>query len=136
MQQLEPKVNFINNLTSKSSFWGWMFDEAKTSLAQDTASQIIEIMWPLSVVAHLSDSNTGCKGGLPLRTFIQQTLCQSRASYSTLLVALYYLIKIKSHIPSQDPKEQSREKPTCQAMQCGRHMFLAALMLASKYCSA
>lgn len=29
--------------------------------------------------------------------------------------------------------EQSREKPVCRAMQCGRRMFLAALILASKY---
>ena len=81
-----------------------------------------------------SDSSTGCKGVLPLRTFIQETLRRSRTSYSTLQVALYYLIKIKSHVPNQDfTKEQPRDKSTCRAMQCGRRMFLAALILASKY---
>lgn len=81
-----------------------------------------------------SDSSTGCKGVLPLRTFIQETLRRSRTSYSTLQVALYYLIKIKPHVPTQDfTKEQPRDKPACRAMQCGRRMFLAALILASKY---
>jgi hypothetical protein len=71
---------------------------------------------------------------LPLRTFIQETLRRSRTSYSTLQVALYYLIKIKSHVPNPDlAQDQSRAKPACRAMQCGRRMFLAALILASKY---
>ena len=105
------------------------------SLSQDTASQIVEIIWPLSAMSLRSDSATGCKGVLPLRTFIQETLRRSRTSYSTLQVALYYLIKIKPHVPNPDlAKEQSREKPgVCRAMQCGRRMFLAALILASKY---
>lgn len=81
-----------------------------------------------------SDSSTGCKGVLPLRTFIQETLRRSRTSYSTLQVALYYLIKIKPHVPNQDfTKEQPHGKAACRAMQCGRRMFLAALILASKY---
>lgn len=101
---------------------------------EDTASQIVEIIWPLSTVALRSDSSTGCKGVLPLRTFIQETLRRSRTSYSTLQVALYYLIKIKPHVPNQDfTKEQPQGKPACRAMQCGRRMFLAALILASKY---
>lgn len=37
-------------------------------------------------------------------------------------------------MPSPDPaQDQSRAKPVCRAMQCGRRMFLAALILASKY---
>lgn len=71
---------------------------------------------------------------LPLRTFIQETLRRSRTSYSTLQVALYYLIKIKPHVSNPElNKEQPRDKPVCRAMQCGRRMFLAALILASKY---
>ncbi|KAL4913064.1 hypothetical protein BDW62DRAFT_170464 [Aspergillus aurantiobrunneus] len=115
LRQSERKVNFVDNLV-------------------DTASLIVEIIWPLSAVSLRSDSNTGCKGVLPLRTFIQETLRRSRTSYSTLQVALYYLIKIKSHVPSpEQAQDQSRAKPVCRAMQCGRRMFLAALILASKY---
>lgn len=44
------------------------------------------------------------------------------------------MIKIKPQVPNQDlTKDQSRDKPICRAMQCGRRMFLAALILASKY---
>jgi len=108
-------VNFVDNLV-------------------DTASQIVEIIWPLSAAASRSDAATGSKGVLPLRTFIQETLRRSRTSYSTLQVALYYLIKIKAHVPSHDfTKEQPRDQSCMRAMQCGRRMFLAALILASKY---
>ncbi|KAL4786016.1 hypothetical protein BJX76DRAFT_346607 [Aspergillus varians] len=115
LRQSERKVNFVDNLV-------------------DTASLIVETIWPLSAVSLRSDSSTGCKGVLPLRTFIQETLRRSRTSYSTLQVALYYLIKIKSHVPSSEQaQDQTRAKPVCRAMQCGRRMFLAALILASKY---
>lgn len=71
---------------------------------------------------------------LPLRTFIQETLRRSRTSYSTLQVALYYLILIKSHVPKHDfTMEQPDDVASLRALQCGRRMFLAALILASKY---
>ncbi|KAJ5699124.1 hypothetical protein N7462_001129 [Penicillium macrosclerotiorum] len=115
LRQSERKVNFVDNLV-------------------DTASQIVENIWPLSAAASRSDATTGAKGVLPLRTFIQETLRRSRTSYSTLQVALYYLIKIKPHVPSHDfTKEQPRDQSSMRAMQCGRRMFLAALILASKY---
>ncbi|KAB8227860.1 putative G1/S-specific cyclin Pcl5 [Aspergillus alliaceus] len=115
LRQSERKVNFVDNLV-------------------DTASQIVETIWPLSAVALRSDSTTGCKGVLPLRTFIQETLRRSRTSYSTLQVALYYLVKIKPHVPNPDlAHDQTPGKPVCRAMQCGRRMFLSALILASKY---
>ncbi|KAL1965246.1 hypothetical protein VTN77DRAFT_6000 [Rasamsonia byssochlamydoides] len=115
VRQCDRKVSFVDNLV-------------------DTAAQIVETIWPLSGVALRSDSSLGCKGVLPLRTFIQETLRRSRTSYSTLQVALYYLIKIKPHVPKHDfTMEQPRDKPVARAMQCGRRMFLAALILASKY---
>lgn len=76
----------------------------------------------------------GDKGVLPLRTFIQETLRRSRTSYSTLQVALYYLILIKPYVPKHDfTMEQSDDLPPIRALQCGRRMFLSALILASKY---
>ena len=69
-----------------------------------------------------------------MRTFIQETLRRSRTSYSTLQVALYYLIVIRPHIPKGDFSDLSVEKAQeRRALQCGRRMFLAALILASKY---
>lgn len=114
VRQSERKVNFVDSLV-------------------DSASQIVEIIWPLSAVSHRADSTAGSKGVLPLRTFIQETLRRSRTSYSTLQVALYYLIKIKPHVREFDSNEQPRERSLSRAMQCGRRMFLAALILASKY---
>lgn len=76
----------------------------------------------------------GGKGVLPLRTFIQETLRRSRTSYSTLQVALYYLILVKPHVPCHDfTMEQPDDAHAARALQCGRRMFLAALILASKY---
>lgn len=97
---------------------------------KDTASQIVVTIWPLSATA----PPTGSKGVIPLRTFIQETLKRSRSSYSTLQVALYYLVKLRPRVPAHDfTKEQSREPSQSRAMQCGRRMFLTALILASKY---
>ncbi|OAX79765.1 hypothetical protein ACJ72_05913 [Emergomyces africanus] len=115
VRQCDRKVNFVDNLV-------------------DSASQIVETIWPLSVVALRNDSPLGSRGVLPLRTFIQETLRRSRTSYSTLQVALYYLIMIKPHVPHHDfTMEQPRGHPCSRAMQCGRRMFLSALILASKY---
>jgi PHO85 cyclin-5 len=85
-------------------------------------------------VACRSDSSLSGKGVLPLRTFIQETLRRSRTSYSTLQVALYYLIVLRPHVPIHDfTMEQPEDSEGLRALQCGRRMFLAALILASKY---
>lgn len=92
---------------------------------------MVEVIWPTSVPTCQSESG---RGVLPLRTFIQETLRRSRTSFYTLQVALYYLILIKPHVPSYDfTMEQPEDTPSCRALQCGRRMFLAALILASKY---
>ncbi|KAG7291649.1 hypothetical protein NEMBOFW57_001668 [Staphylotrichum longicolle] len=98
----------------------------------DTSTHIVEAIWPTSSVPPRNDN--GNNAVLPLRTFIQETLRRSRTSYSTLQVALYYLILIKSHVPAFDfTTEQPDDCRSSQAIQCGRRMFLAALILASKY---
>ena len=136
LRQSERKVNFVDNLVGKSCcISSQVFLRLNNPrLRKDTASQIVETIWPLSAAASRSDAATGSKGVLPLRTFIQETLRRSRTSYSTLQVALYYLIKVKPHVPCHDfTREQPREQSRMRAMQCGRRMFLAALILASKY---
>ncbi|KAK7537497.1 uncharacterized protein J3D65DRAFT_553888 [Phyllosticta citribraziliensis] len=97
----------------------------------DSATQMVEIIWPLSVPACRNEGSG--RGVLPLRTFIQETLRRSRTSYSTLQVALYYLILIKAHVPKIDFTMEQPEDQSLRALQCGRRMFLAALILASKY---
>lgn len=98
----------------------------------DSATQMVEVIWPTS--APSSRCETASRGVIPLRTFIQETLRRSRTSYSTLQVALYYLILIKPHVPKHDfTMEQPEDVASLRALQCGRRMFLAALILASKY---
>lgn len=113
IRQSDRKVNFVDNLV-------------------DSSTQIVEAIWPLSSVVYRVE--LGNKAVLPLRTFIQETLRRSRTSYSTLQVALYYLILIKPHVPKHDfTMEQPDDIHANRALQCGRRMFLAALILASKY---
>lgn len=96
---------------------------------------MVEAIWPLSGRPSHCDASRGVsRGVLPLRTYIQETLRRSRTSYYTLQVALYYLIMIKSHVPKHDfTTEQAQDTASYRALQCGRRMFLAALILASKY---
>lgn len=113
VRQADRKVNFVDNLV-------------------DTAAQIVEAIWPVSMTQKSCEPSLGRV--LPLRTFIQETLRRSRTSYSTLQVALYYLFVIRPFIPLDDltliPTDSCHD---IRALQCGRRMFLAALILASKY---
>lgn len=98
----------------------------------DSSTQIVEAIWPTSSVICRDDASNSSV--LPLRTFIQETLRRSRTSYSTLQVALYYLVLIKDQLPERDfTMEQTDDCHSSRALQCGRRMFLAALILASKY---
>lgn len=97
---------------------------------------MIETIWPLSVLSCPRDSTIGGRDQtlIGLRTFVQEVLRRSKTSYSTLQVALYYLVLIQSLVPKHDfTMEQFVDSQSCRAMQCGRRMFLAALILASKY---
>lgn len=113
-RQVDRKVEFVDKLV-------------------DSATYIVEAIWPTSSVPCRADFGTSTSV-LPLRKFIEETLRRSRTSYSTLQVGLYYLILIKPHIPSHDfTMEQTDESHASRVLQCGRRMFLAALILASKW---
>ncbi|RIA96616.1 cyclin-domain-containing protein [Glomus cerebriforme] len=104
----------------------------------DTAGLIIEVIWANFSV------NPSAKI-IPLRLFLQETLRRSRTSYSTLQTALFYLFRIKPQIssisrrPEYPPTPSSEYLPDANQSQnndpatCGRRMFLAALIVASKY---
>lgn len=93
---------------------------------------MVEVIWPLSVAPPSCRPNTS--GVLSLRRYIEETLRRSKTSYSTLQVALYYLILIMPYVPKCNfTKVQSSDSPCMRSLQCGRRMFLAALILASKY---
>ncbi|OQU99667.1 hypothetical protein CLAIMM_05271 [Cladophialophora immunda] len=101
------------------------------------AKRLITAIWPLSDRPPMMSDCFNGAGVLRLDTFIKETLRRSKTSYSTLQVALYYLILLKSRMPQGPSKTSCRGEPfersQCRAMQCGRRMFLSALMLASKY---
>ncbi|CAG8665437.1 7906_t:CDS:2, partial [Ambispora leptoticha] len=102
----------------------------------DTAALIIEVIWShfhINPVAKI----------IPLRVFLQETLRRSRTSYSTLQTALFYLYRIKTQITSRafqlpsnqtpNPKSPALKRDNNDPATCGRRMFLAALIVASKY---
>lgn len=102
------------------------------------ATRLITAIWPMSACPPMTSTCFNGAGVLPLRVFIQETLRRSKSSYSTLQVALYYLVLLKGKLScgqaSTDADGEDRgERSRCRAMQCGRRMFLSALMLASKY---
>ncbi|THY70247.1 hypothetical protein D6C86_04091 [Aureobasidium pullulans] len=108
-------------------------EERKASFVDglvDSAAQMVEVIWPLSVAPCKPQAG----GVLSLRRYIEETLRRSRTSYSTLQVALYYLVLIMPCVPKSDfTMQQSVDSPSVRSLQCGRRMFLAALILASKY---
>lgn len=59
--------------------------------------------------------------------FIREILKRSRATYSMLQLALFYIFRVKKLIV--DCIQRKQLSLVC----CGRRMFLAALMIASKY---
>ncbi len=96
------------------------------------AAGLIAAIWPLS--APVLHDTSYAHNVLPLQDFITETLRRSKTSYSTLQVAMYYLILLKAHLPKCDfTQEQSCVPADRRPMQCGRRMFLSALMLASKF---
>ena len=107
----------------------------------DSATQLVTQIWPLA------DAITTLPNKLiSLRYYIRETLRRSRTSYSTLQVTLWYLTLIRPFVVSAHRSEAQRpdkvldeatnkpcsEGPSCPLL-CGRRMFLAALILASKY---
>ncbi|KAG0047778.1 hypothetical protein BGZ83_007238 [Gryganskiella cystojenkinii] len=71
----------------------------------DTAAIVIESIWPPGYDAQCTQN----KKGLPLRTFIQETLKRSRSSYSTLQTALFYLYKIRNKVPNTYLKRRQEQ---------------------------
>lgn len=98
----------------------------------DSAAIIIETVWPCS-----SEATCYIREALSLKRFIQETLRRSRTSYSTLQLALYYILRIKQSV--YDTRVYNRRvgnviKPGDRLnLRCGRRAFLASLMIASKY---
>ncbi|KAI8643983.1 cyclin-domain-containing protein [Parasitella parasitica] len=79
---------------------------------------------------------------VPLRTFIQEVLKRSRTTYSTLQTALFYLFRARPAIIQHLQQQQQQQQRSCDKknnwqhnayISCGRRMFLASLVVASKF---
>lgn len=104
----------------------------------DTTSLVIQSIWAEQYAAKKTKL-------VSLRVFIQEVLRRSRTTYSTLQTALFYLFRVKNAIVTRlreraaRETEQQRNATTSghcnedDLIGCGRRMFLAALMVASKY---
>ncbi|RKP10027.1 cyclin-domain-containing protein, partial [Thamnocephalis sphaerospora] len=82
----------------------------------DCATQVIESIWPAPPPAAANVKL------LPLRLFVQEVLRRSRTSYVTLQTALFYLTRVQKLHERCDVRRP-----------CGRRMFLASLVIATKY---
>ncbi|GAA5799018.1 hypothetical protein HPULCUR_004427 [Helicostylum pulchrum] len=86
----------------------------------DITTLTIRTSWPMEI------STT--KEGQPVvntHAFVRHLLKRSRATRSTLQLAIFYLFRIRPHI--------NRRSEFDPIVKCGRRMFLAALICAHKY---
>ncbi|CAG8837105.1 6857_t:CDS:2, partial [Cetraspora pellucida] len=70
---------------------------------------------------------------ISLRLFIQETLRRLRISWFTLQTALFYLLRIKHKIATLEIEITTKPDNKSDSATCGRRMFLASLIIASKY---
>jgi hypothetical protein len=90
---------------------------------------VIESIWQLT-----NNNSTKNNTVVPLRTFIQEVLKRSRTTYSTLQTALFYLFRSRPDIEMYLLKMQTSGGCWEDAyVSCGRRMFLASLVVASKF---
>ncbi|KAJ3028188.1 UNVERIFIED_CONTAM: hypothetical protein HDU68_002273 [Siphonaria sp. JEL0065] len=108
----------------------------------DTAASIIESIWPTQI-PH------GTAKVLPLKVFIQEILRRSKTSFSTLQLALFYIVRLRNQLSKDAQSDVAATQPEFSLLTppasptmlgqkeglpiCGRRMFLTALILASKY---
>ncbi|KAG2205223.1 cyclin-domain-containing protein [Mucor mucedo] len=88
----------------------------------DINAIVIESIWSNTYTT----KETRISPVVPLRTFIQEVLKRSRTTYSTLQTALFYLFRGRPTIINQLQQNNAY-------ISCGRRMFLASLIVASKF---
>ncbi|KAI8978009.1 cyclin-domain-containing protein, partial [Pilobolus umbonatus] len=97
----------------------------------DANALVIESIWK---TVQNNNMITRSASVVPLRTFIQEVLKRSKTTYSTLQTALFYLFRSRPEIVSHLQRIQSCNHGWEDAyISCGRRMFLASLVVASKF---
>ncbi|TPX34695.1 hypothetical protein SmJEL517_g02782 [Synchytrium microbalum] len=118
----------------------------------DIATGLIDSCWPNQSIS----SKTKL---VPLRRFLQEILRRSRTSFSTLQLALLYLVRLRNVLKSSSQTAQTQSPPPSSSTAttttnvhseiasaltgsqdkapspsiCGRRMFFSALVVAAKY---
>jgi hypothetical protein len=92
---------------------------------------VIESIWQISTITN-TKNNAANTVVVPLRTFIQEVLKRSRTTYSTLQTALFYLFRARPQIKLQLETATNGNWEDAY-ISCGRRMFLASLVVASKF---
>ncbi|KAI8582968.1 hypothetical protein K450DRAFT_196552 [Umbelopsis ramanniana AG] len=116
----QTPIRYTNSLIQKIS----LVDK----LVETTSAVIDAIWWPSIETQNVKVVSTS--------QFVKEILKRSKSTYSTLQAALYYIFRIKQKI-----MDHTAERNTLPAQQsspqdcifCGRRMFLAAVMVASKF---
>lgn len=105
----------------------------------ESAVWILETIWPAtSRVGEIQGQFPGGSSSvrsISLKRFIQEVLRRSRSSFSTLHVALYYLVQLKPQIIELSRNRSSVPKSTTKVnlLSCPRRCFLSSLMVADKF---
>ncbi|ORZ15218.1 hypothetical protein BCR42DRAFT_376315 [Absidia repens] len=97
-----------------------------------TTAEIIDSIWSAQTSASPHDPHVKV---VHTRAFIQEILRRSKTTYSNLQVCLFYLFRVKKAVlmritGSKDTIKKTRDD---HILCCGRRMFLAALMISSKF---
>lgn len=129
-QQQQPNTEneyqkiYVDTLVGKLYLYLYLYMHLQYTLltlsAIDITTLTIRTSWPMEI------STT--KQGQPVvntQAFVRHLLKRSRATRSTLQLAIFYLFRIRPYI-----NERSQFDPI---VKCGRRMFLAALICAHKY---
>lgn len=133
-QQQQPKINTINDLTQYQKVYvdtlvGKTINIDRLNLHKSFIKKILSIdittltirtSWPMEI----STTNEG-QPVVNTHAFVRHLLKRSRATRSTLQLAIFYLFRIRPYI-----NKRSQFDPI---VKCGRRMFLAALICAHKY---
>ncbi|KAI8990817.1 hypothetical protein BDF20DRAFT_841022 [Mycotypha africana] len=103
------------------------------------SATIIDSMWFGHILRKSpSVSETGAATTASTALFIREILSRSKASYSMLQLALFYILRIKGPI-TMYIKHQQQQPPANQqsninnVVYCRKRMFIAALMAAAKF---
>ncbi|KAI9266469.1 cyclin-domain-containing protein, partial [Phascolomyces articulosus] len=99
----------------------------------DISAEIIDSIWHPKF---LQDNQRQAKI-MSTRNFIQEILKRSKTTYSTLQISLFYLFRVKKVVHERLIRRHTQKRQVSERLDdimcCGRRMFLASLMVSSKY---